>query len=156
MKLDRLPIGEGLVGFLLVMLLVTFVLARQEIGDPDTSAADGASPTASAGPTGSTAPGAVEITMTDNKFDHTELSVAANTAVTIPLTNKGAAIHNVHVAGATFSATFCTAAGPEPCSNPTRLAGGATGTISFNLPAGTYQFRCDYHTSEMKGTLTVK
>ena len=156
MKLDRLPVGEGLIGFLLLVTLITFVLAREEIGMPDRSAADG--PTASAGPTSSGAPGELEITMTDNKFDQTELAAAADTAVSIPLTNKGAAVHNVHVSDAsgTFSAAFCTAGGPTPCSKPPRLNGGATGTLDFTLAAGTYQFRCDYHATEMKGTLTVK
>lgn len=158
MKLDRLPVGEGLVGFLLVVLLVTFVLARGEIGNPDDSAADGGEPTASAGPTGSPTPGKLEITMTDNKFDQTELTAKADTAVSVPLTNNGAAIHNVQVSAAdgSFPAAFCTANGPTPCSKPPRLPGGSTGTLDFTLPAGTYQFRCDYHPTEMKGTLTVE
>jgi plastocyanin len=157
MKLDRLPVGEGLVGFLLVVLLVTFVLARGEIGNPGDSAADGGEPTASAEPTDG-GNGELEITMTDNKFDQTELTAKADTAVSIPLTNNGAAIHNVHVADATgnYSAAFCTTNGADPCSDPARLAGGATGTLDFTLPAGEYDFRCDYHATEMNGTLTVE
>jgi plastocyanin len=158
MRIDRLPIAEGLVGFLLVMLLVTFLLTRHYIGDPESEAAATGSPTASAGPTGSVSPGGLEITMTDNHFDKSELTAAANTDVTIQLTNNGAAIHNLHIASAsgTFSAAFCTTNGPEPCSDPNRLAGGSTGTLTFNLPAGTYPYRCDFHTQEMKGTLTVQ
>ena len=158
MKLDRLPVGEGLVGFLLLVLLATFILARGQIGSPDKSAADGGEPTASAEPTGTTAPGKLELTMTDNKFDQGKLTAAADTAVSVPLTNNGKAVHNVHVSDATgkFAADFCTANGPAPCSNPARLSGGATGTLDFTLPAGEYSYRCDYHKTEMTGTLTVK
>lgn len=157
MKLDRLPIGEGLVGFLLVSLVITFILAGNTLGNPDDEAV--AEPSASAGPSasGGPGPGELEITMTDNKFDQTALTAAADTEVSIPLTNNGAAVHNVHVSDADgkFSGDFCTAGGPTPCSKPPRLNGGSTGTLDFNLPAGTYQFRCDYHATEMKGTLTI-
>ena len=157
MKLDRLPVGEGLVGFLLLVLLVTFVLAREEIGSPADSAADGGEPTASAKPTDG-GNGRLEITMTDNKFDQTELTAKADTAVSIPLTNKGAAIHNVQVADANgeYPAAFCAANNPTPCSKPPRLPGGATGVLDFSLPAGSYLYRCDYHPIEMTGTLTVE
>ena len=102
--------------------------------------------------------GSPEITMTDNKFDNTALTVAADEAVTIPLTNNGSAIHNVHVSDASgaFAADFCAANGAEPCSNPTRLNAKATGTLTFTLPAGTYGYRCDYHKTEMTGELTVE
>lgn len=158
MKLDRLPVGEALVGFLLVMLVVTFVLARDTIGFPKTGEADGGSPTASAEPTGTGTPGELAIKMTDNKFDKTEITVGADTDVTIQLANDGAAIHNVHVAKAdgTYPAAFCTVGGETPCSDPARIAGGAKGVLNFNLPAGTYPFRCDYHPVEMKGTITVQ
>lgn len=158
MKLDRLPVGEALIGFLLLVTLITFVLAREEIGNPDDSTAVSGEPTASAEPTGSTTPGKLEITMTDNKFAQTTLTAAADTAVSIPLTNNGAAIHNVQVADANgeYPAAFCAANNPTPCSKPPRLPGGTTGTLEFTLPAGEYQFRCDYHAIEMKGTLTVE
>jgi plastocyanin len=96
--------------------------------------------------------------MTDNKFEPTELNVSADTDVSIPLENSGAAIHNVHVATAdgSFPAAFCTVGGETPCSDPARINGGDTGVLDFNLPAGDYPFRCDYHPAEMTGTLTVE
>ncbi len=50
MRLDRLPVGEALVGFLAVALIVTFLLARREL--PSSSTADaGASASAGASAT---------------------------------------------------------------------------------------------------------
>jgi plastocyanin len=96
--------------------------------------------------------------MTDNKFDNTTLTAAAGTAQTINIKNNGAAVHNLHISGADgkFATDFCTTTGADPCSNPNRVGGGATATLTFTLPAGTYQYRCDYHPADMKGTLTVQ
>lgn len=161
MRLDKLPVGEAIVGFLLVALVATFLVARSQVDSGESAAADGGSPTTSAGPTGSTAPGEVEITMTDNKFDHTELTLAAGTEVTIPLTNNGVAIHNMHVAGedGNFAGAFCTSAGPDPCSDPVRIPGGSAGTLIFSVPAtpgAEIPYRCDFHSTEMTGTITVQ
>lgn len=158
MRLDKLPVGEALVGFLLVALVATFLVARNEVASDETAAAG--EPTASASPTGSTAPGEAEITMTDNKFDNPELTLAAGAEVTIPLTNNGIAIHNLHIAGegGNYSADFCSASGADPCSDPARIAGGATGTLTFavpNTPGAEIPYRCDFHPTEMKGTIKV-
>jgi plastocyanin len=73
------------------------------------------------------------------------------------LDNTGTAIHNMHVAaGGSFEASFCTAGGPNPCSDPVRISGGDTGTITLNLPPGTYDYRCDFHASTMHGTIEVQ
>jgi plastocyanin/heme-degrading monooxygenase HmoA len=103
-----------------------------------------------------TTPGAAEFDMEDNKFVTTELTV--DTGAIINVHNKGTAIHNVHVAasGGTFAAAFCKTADPAPCSKPSAVPAGTSGTITINLPAGTYDFRCDFHPDQMKGTLTVK
>jgi plastocyanin/heme-degrading monooxygenase HmoA len=127
--------------------------------DNEGTSAEQPSASASATPSGgATAPAGLAIVMTDNKFDVTTLTAKANEATTVNLSNDGSAIHNVHIAGsdANYTGDFCTANGPDPCSNPTRLGGGATGTITFTLPAGTYAYRCDFHPTEMKGTLTVQ
>jgi plastocyanin len=143
--------------------IAAFVLAGGAIWavaneDEKTSAeGNGGEVTASAAPSNGE-PEGLAISMTDNKFDKTALTAPAGEEVTIALTNKGAAIHNVHVSDASgaYTADFCTANGPTPCSDPTRISGGADGTITFTLPAGTYGYRCDYHKTEMTGTLTVE
>ena len=158
MKLDRLPIGESIIGFLLVALVVTFFLAKDTIGNPADEVADVEPSATEPSDGGNGGGGELEITMTDNKFDQTELTVDADTDVSVPLTNNGAAIHNVHVATAdgSYPAAFCTVGGEAPCSDPARISGGGTGALNFNLPAGDYPFRCDYHPVEMTGTLKVQ
>ena len=69
--------------------------------------------------------------------------------------------HNVHVAAANgqFGSDFCSASGADPCSNPNRVAGGSTATLTFtvpNTPGAKIPYRCDFHSSEMNGTITVK
>ncbi len=110
----------------------------------------GGSATTPAATTGS------EIDMRDNKFSVTELGVA--TGGTINVNNKGSAIHNVHVADASgnYAAPFCKAAGPEACSKPASVPAGSSGTLVISLAAGTYNFRCDFHPTEMTGKLTVR
>ncbi len=113
--------------------------------------------TAPAGASTTPAPaGAVEIDMEDLKFTVTDISV--NTGATINVNNKGAAVHNVHVADASgkFTDPFCKTSGPDPCSKPAAMPAGSSGTITISLPAGTYDFRCDFHPDQMKGKLTVK
>ena len=97
----------------------------------------------------------------DNKFDQTELTLAAGTDVTIPLTNNGTAVHNLHVAGENgeFADAFCSVGGPDPCSDPSRVPGGDTGTLTFtvpNTPGAKIPYRCDFHVNEMTGTITVQ
>ena len=127
--------------------------------------AEGPKPTAPVGgqPTPS-APGAPAIDMVDNKFvdasggDLTTLSITgAGTAVTIDVANKGGALHNVHVAATgSYDAPFCKTTGAAPCTKPASVAAGASATLVVNLPAGTYDFRCDFHPDQMKGKLEVK
>jgi plastocyanin/heme-degrading monooxygenase HmoA len=113
--------------------------------------------TAPAGASTTPAPaGAAEIDMEDLKFTVTDISVTSG--ATININNKGAAVHNVHVADASgkYTDQFCKTSGPDPCSKPTAVPAGSSATIAINLPAGTYDFRCDFHPDQMKGKLTVK
>jgi len=101
-------------------------------------------------------PAANEIDMVDNAFEPTSLTVATGTTITVH--NKGQATHNVHVADAngTYSATFCRVGGPTPCSDPASIAGGQSGKLVINLSPGTYDFRCDFHPTQMTGKLTIQ
>ncbi len=103
------------------------------------------------------APGAVEIDMEDNFFTTPDITVKSGS--TVPIHNKGVAAHNVHVADAsgTYATAFCKTSGPAPCSNPATVTGGADATIEITLPAGKYDYRCDFHVAEnMKGTITIE
>ena len=105
------------------------------------------------------------IILGDNFFEYDgerepEISVPLDEEVTFDLENQGAAIHNVQVNGTdnTYPVDVC-----EPddasrfCSDPGILRGSDTGTLTvqFDEP-GTYNFRCDFHPTEMTGTLAVQ
>ena len=99
--------------------------------------------------------GAAEIIMEDNKFTSGEISVASG--ATINITNKGVGTHNVPVAAAgSYAVAFCKTTGTEPCSKPATIPGSGTATMTVTLAAGTYDFRCDFHPTEMRAKLTVK
>ncbi len=164
MKLDltKLPVGEMLIGFLMAALVVTFVGAFMATDSgtgkeaPPASATPGASPSPGASPTG----GGLAVTMRDNKFEPSELTVAAGSTVTINLTNSGTATHNMHIAGTgnKYGVSFCEPGGAEPCSDPNIVAGSSTATLAWKVPAtsGKIDFRCDFHPTEMKGTITIQ
>lgn len=113
---------------------------------------------------GTTPPGGgpLELVMGDNFFsldgeEEPTVNIASGSATTIKLTNDGAAVHNMHVADASgeYAANRCATDGPAPCSDPDRMRGGQSGEIVINIAAGTYAFRCDFHPTEMTGTLQV-
>ncbi len=126
-----------------------------------------AAPTAVASaPTGgpTAQPGVPQIDMGDNFFadaqgnkSPTITVTGANVATTIQVRNMGIATHNVHVAkSGSFDQLFCKASGDAPCSKPASVSGNQNATLVFTLAAGTYDFRCDFHPTEMKGKLEVK
>jgi plastocyanin len=91
-----------------------------------------------------------------NGEENPTITIAANTDVTLMLNNVSSAIHNMHVATTgSFAESFCTG-NEDPCSQPTRITSGNKGTITLNLPPGSYDYRCDFHTSTMSGTLQVQ
>lgn len=98
-------------------------------------------------------PGAVvtSVTMvtTDNKFASTAIAVPANQEVTLTLENRGQALHNWRLKG------IQGADGREVKTQ--LLAAGKSETITFTITTpGRYEFDCEVHPVEMKGTLTVQ
>jgi plastocyanin len=117
-----------------------------------TAVAEGGATTAAAGaPAGAGSPGPGSITQvaTDNKFSQTQLFANANERTSFTLQNRGSAIHNWHVLGAT---------NPDGSPITTKLlTGGQSETITFTIAQpGTYDFLCDVHPVEMRGKLTVR
>lgn len=97
------------------------------------------------------------IEMGDNFFSvdgnqNPTLQVAADTAITATLDNTGASIHNLRIAGP--DGEYST--DDDIVSDPDAITTGTQGTITINLPAGTYIYQCDFHTAQMKGEIVVQ
>ncbi|MGE0544271.1 MAG: cupredoxin domain-containing protein [Dehalococcoidia bacterium] len=102
---------------------------------------------ASSAPAATVVNGAITVTAKDNEFEPKSFTAPAETAVTVTLDNKGAALHNF---------ALVDQKGPDGKEIQTELiAGGKSDTVEFTLPAGTYDFHCTVHPAEMRGTLTV-
>ncbi len=159
MKLDltRLPVGEMVVGFLIVSLLATFILAFTLVDSGTDSTDDGVTDV-----TSSPIPGDAAIAMGDNFFDSDDITVAAGDTVTFSLTNDGVAIHNMHIAqpdGNYSDDGVCAPDGLDPCSDPTAVTSGQTAVLEWEVSGesgAVIPFRCDFHPDEMTGTLTVQ
>jgi plastocyanin len=75
------------------------------------------------------------------KFDKTSLDMQSGSQVKVELRNQGQAEHNF---------TFTEAGANQD------VEAGEDATATFTAPAaGSYQFTCKYHPSQMKGTVTV-
>ena len=120
---------------------------------------------ATAAPGESPGPSANEIDLADNviKFGGQESpAIPAKLGEnTFTVKNTGIAIHNIHVDGTddTYAVAFCSPGDGQStgCTDPNRVAAGKTATLTFTIAtAGTYHFRCDFHSTEMKGTFVVK
>ena len=129
--------------------------------DEDEGEAHDATPTATAEPTGTPADGgpggALSMTMGDNFFEFEgeqkpTVPVTAGEETTIDLENTGLAIHNMRIAGTDDE--YNTEDDFE--SEPGSFSGGDTGSITFTLDAGTYNFRCDFHPADMTGQLEAQ
>jgi uncharacterized cupredoxin-like copper-binding protein len=103
-----------------------------------------ASPSAAASPSPTGCAGGQTVTMVDIAFQPKELTIPANTDVTVSLPNKGATMHNFSIDELNISVDV------QP---------GQTGSVTINAPAGTYQFYCNvpgHKEAGMVGTLTVQ
>ena len=82
------------------------------------------------------------------------LAVPAGEEITINLTNEGIAIHNMRFAGEDNQYDN----DDDATSDPALVNGGADGVLTFTAPgeAGTYDYRCDFHPTDMKGQIEVE
>jgi plastocyanin len=103
-----------------------------------TTAAAGTTTTAGGGGGGGTE---IQLVASNFKFDKTSLDMQSGSQVKVEIRNQGQAEHNF---------TFTEAGANQD------VEAGEDATANFTAPAaGSYQFFCKYHPSQMKGTVTV-
>jgi plastocyanin len=155
MKLDltKLPVWEGIAGFLILILAVTFYFAFQATDDDGGGGDPGVSETPL--PVVTPVDGRVQVSMRDNFFEPDAIGVAAGEAVTFDITNDGGAIHNMHIAGP--DGDYDTDE-DGAISDPELVSGGDAATLTWEATAeaGEIDFRCDFHPDVMTGTITVQ
>ena len=96
--------------------------------------------------------GVVETAMEDNRFTLNNLKVPLNETTTIQIVNNGAAVHNLRIAGP--DGEWST--DDDTVSDPEFVQAGETAVVEFTpTVAGTYTFRCDFHTTEQGGVIVV-
>jgi plastocyanin/mono/diheme cytochrome c family protein len=96
--------------------------------------------------------GTVDVGMQDDLFVQNRIEAPTNQAVTVNVTNGGSNIHNMRIAGA--DTRYDTV--DDFVSNPETVRGGQTATLNFNFAqTGTYEFRCDFHPTNMTGSIIV-
>lgn len=107
----------------------------------------------------SPAPGGdIVVLLKDNVFEFEgeedpAIPVASGEEVVFSLTNEGAAIHNMTIAGEDGEL----GTDDDVTSDPDTIRAGDEGTLTWTPPAaGTYDFQCDFHVSEMIGTIVVE
>lgn len=102
-------------------------------------------PAGTPGTTGEPGGDAVSVNGGDLFFDPAQLTIPADTDVTVTLQNIGAAVHNWYQ--------------PDVDRKTPDVAPGESGEVVISLPAGTYQFWCTipgHKDAGMVGTLTVE
>jgi plastocyanin len=105
-----------------------------------------------------TVAGSVDVTMGDNFFDsggnqNPTFKLAAGSAVTFNFANNGKAPHNMRVAGADGEYDN----DDDSVSDPDLIVPGQTGALQFTAEAaGTFDYRCDFHPDQMKGSITAE
>lgn len=76
----------------------------------------------------------------DFAYTPTAIQLTVGKAATIKVTNAGSVKHNLTVEGLKVSQD---------------LPPGSTKTVTVTPKAGNYPFHCEYHPTQMKGTITV-
>jgi uncharacterized cupredoxin-like copper-binding protein len=92
-------------------------------------------------------------TMTDNVFSQTEFTLKAGEKFRFNLANNGAFVHSMRIAGP--DGEFNT--DDDIVHDPNTIKPNSSGELVGQIhEAGTYPFRCDFHPTEMKGTIVVE
>jgi plastocyanin len=139
---------------LLALTMMAFTLACGGDDDDDGGGSTTAPATTQAGNGGNGEEVTFDVSMKDNLFDPAEFTVPAGAKVTFNLTNDGAAIHNMRIAGE--DGDYNT--GDDAVSDPDLVSAGGTATLEWTAPneSGEILFQCDLHPTDMVGTITVE
>jgi plastocyanin len=90
--------------------------------------------------------GPVSLSAVNLAFNKSTIEIAANTPTTVNFRNADTQPHNFHILS-----------GPAAAGSPEIAQPGQSATYQIPaMPAGSYQYHCDLHPSQMTGTLTVK
>ena len=128
-------------GRLLTTLLGAIVLGAMLVacGGGDDDAGDDVDP--------ATLATTFNLAMKENSFSLTRITVAAGKEITFELNNEGKEAHNMSVK----------VEGKDTVSNPDVIKADEAGKLVVTFSkAGTYDFKCDFHLTEMLGKITVK
>lgn len=137
---------RSLAGGLLVVPVAGLAWAGATAGRQDATPGDSADASPEASPMAS--PTAVEeivVEAQDILYDITEITIPADTDVTITLVNKGVLEHDLVIEELDIATEL--------------LRAGETGSIVVNVPAGTYEYWCTvtgHKELGMRGTLTAE
>jgi len=95
----------------------------------------------------------IAISLLDNKFDPVELTVDGGVILQLDIANRGAAIHNLRIAGPDNKY----ANEDDAVSDPPLVRAGETAALAWLAPVsgGTFDFRCDFHPQAMTGKIRV-
>ena len=136
------------------LLVLSFACGGDD-DDDDGGDDDGASATATEdGNGGNGGAETFDVSMGDNFFEPKEFTVAPGSTLTFNLTNDGTAIHNMRIFGEDNEAGN----EDDAVSDPDLVSAGETATLEWTAPdePGVYDFYCDFHTTDMIGTITVE
>jgi len=87
------------------------------------------------------------------KFDKTELTIAANKAVTLTVDNTDTGVQHSFVL---YKSKADADANKSELASTKVCMGSCKETVELNLPPGDYFFHCSVHPAQMTGTLTAK
>jgi plastocyanin len=154
MKLRRVAAALLTLGLIAVLAFAAACGGDDDDGGDDDETATATATPADTGHNGNGGEETFDVTMTDNAFDPEGFTVPAGAHVTFNLTNDGAAIHNMRIAGE--DGDYNT--DDDAVSDPDLVSGGETATLEWTAPdeAGEIDFQCDLHPTDMLGVITVE
>ena len=121
--------------------LAALVAASLLLGACGSEEADNGSTTGGEEDGATTSTSTIDVVTKDFKFDPASLDVEPGAEVTVTLTNEDDAEHSFTV---------------EELDVEVEAHGGETAETTFTAPdSGSYEFICEYHPQDMRGTLSV-